>query len=218
MRLRRKAWIEEAILQYRDILFLEVPEGIAGHWRDLFPHPERPLYVELGTGKGQFISRMAAMRPDANFVGIEREQGVMYYAAKKTVESETPLENVRLLLVDAKDLETIFAPGEIDGLFLNFSDPWPKARHYKRRLTYRENLDHYASLLAKGGRLVFKTDNRGLFAFTVEELAARRWKMSSLTLDLHAHPAGGDAMTEYEEKFSRKGNTICRLVAQKPEP
>ena len=158
------------------------------------------------------------MYPDVNFVGIEREQGVIYYAAKKTAESEVPLSNVRLLLVDAKDLETIFAPGEIDGLFLNFSDPWPKARHYKRRLTYRENLDHYASLLTKGGRLVFKTDNRGLFAFTVEELAARKWMISSLTLDLHVHPAAGDAMTEYEEKFSRKGNAICRLVAKKPEP
>ena len=217
MRLRRKAWIDEAILAYRDFLYMEVPEGVCGHWRELFPHPEYPLYVEIGTGKGQFITQMAHLHPQINFVGIERQIGVIYYAGKKTAEATPPLENVRLLLVDAQDLETLFAPGEVDGFYLNFSDPWPKARHYKRRLTYRENLDHYAHLLKKGGRVIFKTDNRGLFAFSIDEFAARKWRISSLTLDLHAHPEDGDAMTEYEEKFSKKGNRICRLAAVRPE-
>ncbi len=217
MRLRRKAWIDEAILKYADFLYLAPPADIAGHWREAFPHPERPLFVEIGTGKGQFISRMARMHPDVNFIGIERQKGVIYYAGKKTAESEVPLDNVRLLLVDAEESETLFAPGEVDGFYLNFSDPWPKARHYKRRLTYRENLDRYAHLLKAGGQVIFKTDNRGLFSFSIEEFAARNWRMSELTLDLHAHPAYGDAETEYEEKFSGKGNRICRLVARKPE-
>ncbi len=217
MRLRRKPWIDEAILAYKDFLYLAPPEGVKGHWRDLFPDPSKPLYVEIGTGKGQFISRMAAMHGEANWIGIERQIGVIYYAGKKTAAMDPPLANVRLLLVDAEDLSDLFAPGEVDRFYLNFSDPWPKARHYKRRLTYRGYLSKYASLLKEGGGLCFKTDNQGLFTFSIGELAASKWRFTSLTFDLHAHPAEGDAQTEYEEKFSRKGNKICRLTARAPE-
>lgn len=217
MRLRRKPWIDEAIKEYGHFLYLEAPEGIAGKWRRLFPHPERPLHVEIGTGKGQFISRMAAMHPDVNFVGIERQAGVLYYAGKKVAASETPLSNVRLLLVDAEEIEDLFAPEEVDVFYLNFSDPWPKARHYKRRLTYRGYLARYARLLRTDGEVRFKTDNQGLFAFSIGEFGAAKWRMQSVTFHLHAHPAEGDAQTEYEEKFSRKGNRICRLVAIIPE-
>lgn len=217
MRLRRKPWIDEAILAYKDFLYMKPPKGIAGHWRNLFPHPERPLHVEIGTGKGQFISRMAAMHDAVNYVGIERQMGVIYYAGKKIAAMDPPLSNARLLLVDAEDLEELFAPGEVDCFYLNFSDPWPKARHYKRRLTYRGYLKKYESLLRDNGRICFKTDNQNLFAFSIEELAQCHWRFESVTFNLHAHPAEGDAQTEYEEKFSRRGNHICRLTAKIPE-
>lgn len=200
---------------YSDFLYLEAP-GLAGHWREQFPHPERPLHVEIGTGKGQFIARMAALHPEVNYVGIERQAGVLYYAGQKVAQAEPPVSNVRLLLVDAEELETLFAPGEVDVFYLNFSDPWPKARHFKRRLTYRGYLARYAKLLAKGGEVRFKTDNTGLFAFSIGEFASAKWRFTSLTFNLHAHPVEGDAQTEYEEKFSRKGNHICRLTAAAP--
>lgn len=215
MRLRRKPWIDEAIDDYKDFLFQEPPEGIAGHWRELFSDPEKPLHVEIGTGKGQFISRMAAMHPDVNYIGIERQKGVIYYAGKKTKEAK--VSNVRLLLVDAEELSELFAEGEVDVFYLNFSDPWPKARHFKRRLTYRGYLMQYAKLLRKDGEVRFKTDNAGLFAFSIGEFAAAKWRFESVTFNLHAHPEEGDAQTEYEEKFSRKGNHICRLTAKTPE-
>lgn len=217
MRLRRKPWIDEAITMYKDFLFMEVPDGVKGHWREQFPHPDRPLHVEIGTGKGQFISQMAAMHPDINYVGIERQMGVLYYAGKKTAEAKPPLSNVRLLLVDAQEIEDLFAPGEVDCFYLNFSDPWPKARHYKRRLTYRGYLSRYAKILKKDGEVRFKTDNTGLFAFSIGEFSQSKWRITSCTFNLHAHPVSGDAQTEYEEKFSRKGNHICRLTAMTPE-
>lgn len=217
MRLRRKPWIDEAIKAYEDILFLTPPEGMAGHWRELFPHPDRPLHVEIGSGKGQFLVRMAALHRDTNYVGIERETGVIYYGGKKIREADPPMDNARLLRADADGLDELFAPGEVDCLYLNFSDPWPKKRHAKRRLTYRDYLARYARILKAGGEVRFKTDNRGLFAFSLDELASMGWRLRYVTLDLHAHPVDGDAQTEYEEKFSRKGNRICRLVAAKPE-
>ncbi len=217
MRLRRKPWIDEAVKAYGEFLFLELPGGMDGRWRTLFSHPEYPLHVEIGSGKGQFIVRMAAMHPYINFVGIERETGVIYYAGKKVSEADPPLENVRLLRADADALSELFAPGEVDCLYLNFSDPWPKKRHAKRRLTYRSYLAQYARILKKDGEVRFKTDNQGLFAFSIGELAAMGWRFQQVTFHLHAHPVDGDAPTEYEEKFSRKGNRICRLAAVKPE-
>lgn len=217
MRLRRKPWIDEAIQAFGDFLFLTPPEGIAGRWRSLFPHPEYPLHVEIGTGKGQFIARMAEMHPEINYIGIEREAGVLYYAGKKVAESDPHLSNVRLLLIDAEELSALFAPGEVDCFYLNFSDPWPKKRHYKRRLTYRGYLAQYAKLLKQDGEVRFKTDNTGLFAFSIDEFSDMHWRFLNVTFDLHAHPVEGDAQTEYEEKFSRKGNYICRLAAMIPE-
>lgn len=217
MRLRRKPWIDEAIQAFGDFLFLTPPEGIAGRWRSLFPHPEHPLHVEIGTGKGQFIARMAAMHPEINYIGIEREAGVLYYAGKKVAESDPHLSNVRLLLIDAEELSALFALGEVDCFYLNFSDPWPKKRHYKRRLTYRGYLAQYAKLLKQDGEVRFKTDNTGLFAFSIDEFSDMHWRFLNVTFDLHAHPVEGDAQTEYEEKFSRKGNHICRLAAMIPE-
>lgn len=216
MRLRRKPWIDEAIKNFPDILFLEEPTDKKGQWREEYPHPEHPLHLEFGTGKGQFISGMAALHPDVNYLGMEVQEGVIYYAAKKTAEKDPPLTNVRLILGDVSEILNIFAPGEADVIYLNFSDPWPKARHAKRRLTYREFLKRYQVILKKGGEIRFKTDNKDLFDFSIEEFTAMGWALSDVTYDLHANPVEGDVQTEYEEKFSGKGNKVCRLVARRP--
>ena len=216
MRLRRKPWIDEAIHEYGSILFLEEPTTNKGQWKTLFPHPENELHVEFGTGKGQFISGMASIHPDVNYVGMEVQEGVIYYAAKKTAEKEPPLTNVRLILGDVSEILNIFGEEEVSVIYLNFSDPWPKKRHAKRRLTYRDFLKRYALILKKDGEIRFKTDNKDLFDFSIEEFQAMGWILSQVTYDLHASPVEGDVETEYEEKFSGRGNPVCRLVARRP--
>ena len=216
MRLRRKPWIDEAIKEYENILYLQAPTGYKGKWKEQFPVSNHPLHVEFGTGKGQFISRMAALHKDINYLGMEVQEGVVYYAARKVSEMNPPLDNVRLILGDVNDIEDIFHTGEVDCIYLNFSDPWPKKRHMKRRLTYRDFLKKYANILRVGGEIRFKTDNKDLFDFSIEEFTEMKWKLSDVTYDLHSHPADGDVETEYEEKFSRKGNLICRLVGTSP--
>ena len=153
MRLRRKPWIDEAIKDYTDILYMEEPTRLKGKWNTLFPEPENPIHVEFGTGKGRFISRMASVHPDINYIGMEVQEGVIYYAAKKTAEMDPPVANVRLILGDVKHIQDIFARGEVSVIYLNFSDPWPKARHAKRRLTYREFLKKYEWILKEGGEI-----------------------------------------------------------------
>lgn len=214
MRLRRKPWIDDAIKEYEDFLYLEGGQENKGKWRSLFIHPEAPLWVELGTGKGNFISQMAQLHPEINFIGIEIQVGVLYYAGKKCAEAE--LQNVRLLHFDVAHLEEIFAPGEIDRFFINFCDPWPKKRHAKRRLTYRAFLDRYAQLLGEKGDICFKSDNAGLFEFTLGEFEARQWALSEVTYDLHHSDIVNEAMTEYESKFSAKGQPIFHCVAARP--
>jgi len=217
MRLRRKPWIDEAILEYKDLIDFELPAENKGRWGEVFPE-SHPLHVEFGTGKGQFISCMAERHRDVNYVGMELQKGVIYYAAKKVKAIEPPLDNVRLILGDVSGIEDIFAPGEVDVIYLNFSDPWPKARHAKRRLTHRNFLRRYAVILKDDGEIRFKTDNRALFDFSLDEFREAGWRLSDVTFDLHAEPAVDDVETEYEEKFSRKGNSVCRLTAKKPIP
>ncbi|ETI87272.1 MAG: tRNA (guanine-N(7)-)-methyltransferase, partial [Negativicoccus succinicivorans DORA_17_25] len=142
MRLRRKPWIDEAILDYADFLSIGWPENCRGCWQDIFARGERPLWVELGTGKGQFIAGLAAQHEDVNIIGIELQRGVLYYAGQKVAAAE--LANVRLVEGDISELLDVFAPGEVDRFYLNFCDPWPKARHAKRRLTHRGFLEKYA--------------------------------------------------------------------------
>ncbi|ERT59146.1 tRNA (guanosine(46)-N7)-methyltransferase TrmB [Megasphaera vaginalis (ex Srinivasan et al. 2021)] len=214
MRLRRKPWIDEAVKEFESFVCLDAKEEMKGRWRSLFADPAAPLWVEIGTGKGNFIAQMAQLHGDVNFIGIEVQLGVLYYAAKKCAAAET--ENVRLLRFDAAALESIFAAQEIDRIFINFCDPWPKKRHAKRRLTYRLFLDRYCRLLRAGGCLCFKSDNRGLFDFTLEELTARRWSLSEVTYDLHNSDIVNEAMTEYEAKFSAKGQPIFHCLATRP--
>lgn len=215
MRLRRKPWIDEAILDYADFLSIGWSENCRGRWQDIFARGERPLWVELGTGKGQFIAGLAAQHEDVNIIGIELQRGVLYYAGQKVAAAE--LANVRLVEGDISELLDVFAPGEVDRFYLNFCDPWPKARHAKRRLTHRGFLEKYATLLAPQGEIHFKTDNHDLFYFSIEEFQALGWTLRDVTDDLHQNEPADNVRTEYEQKFSAKGQPIYRLVAVVPE-
>lgn len=182
-----------------------------GHWNELF-EKEQPLHMEIGMGKGQFIMQLAAAHPEVNYIGMERYDSVLYRALQKF--NENPLPNLRFLCEDAARLPEFFTPGELAQIYLNFSDPWPKDRHAKRRLTSRQFLERYDAVLAPGGSIEFKTDNVGLFDFSLAEAETAGWTLEACTRDLHHDPDmnRGNIMTEYEERFSGKGNPICKLI------
>lgn len=186
-----------------------------GQWHTFFGN-DHPVHIEIGMGKGRFLMDLAALHPDINYIGIERYTSVLLRAVQKM--DTLQLSNVHFLCEDAANLPEIFAPGEVDRIYLNFSDPWPKDRHAKRRLTSHQFLERYDQFLASDGRLEFKTDNQDLFTFSLEEIeASERWHLDAFTRDLH-HDAAmneGNIMTEYEEKFSSKGNPICKLTASR---
>lgn len=170
----------------------------------------KPLRIEIGCGKGDFIVGTAEKEPDVNFLAVEKVSDVLVIAAEKVKASG--LENVRVCCIDAKELTEIFEPHSIDRIYLNFSDPWPKARHEKRRLTYRTFLEIYKQILKEDGAIYFKTDNRGLFDFSLEEFKEFGIRMEKLTFDLHnSEYMEGNVMTEYEKRFSSMGVPINRV-------
>lgn len=192
------------------------PEKYRGSWQEVFGN-EHPLRLEIGMGKGQFIMEQARRHPQISFIGIEMYSSVLIRALQKMEEEELP--NLKFLRIDARTLPECFAPGEVDRIYLNFSDPWPKDRHAKRRLPSREFLARYRQILAEGGRVEFKTDNRGLFEFALEEAKESGWPLAECTFDLHHDEKlmQGNVMTEYEEKFSGLGNPIHKMVILPPD-
>ena len=214
VRLRRKPWVDEAIHDFDAFVLSKgqkLGEERQGTWRKWFGR-EGLLYVELGTGKGDFIRQMAERCPEINFIGIEAEQDVLYSAAKKVAEGE--LTNVRLLVFDINHISEIFAAGEVDRFYINFCDPWPKKRHAKRRLTHVNFLENYRKLLKPGGELHFKTDNRGLFDFSLEQFREAGLTVRDISFNLHGENREDNIMTEYERKFSGLGEKInrCEVV------
>jgi tRNA (guanine-N7-)-methyltransferase len=208
LRLRKKPWVAEALTGFSDIVVQNPGEGLQGKWQDLFKK-SLPLHVELGTGKGRFIIGMGEQHRElVNFVGIEAKEEVLYAAAQKVRERE--LTNVQLLVFDVNNILTIFAPGEIDRLYINFCDPWPKVRHAKRRLTHIGFLKKYRLVLKPGGQLWFKTDNRALFEFSLEQFSEFGLEVTNVTYDLLHSDFAGNVMTEYETKFSSQGQPIYR--------
>lgn len=206
MRLRKKPWIERAMADVRDrTLFDHDLDSFRGHWQELFPG--KTLALEIGCGKGKFVTGMARLHPEKGFIAVESQHDIAFYPARAALEQE--LTNVRVVLADAEGLLEWFEPGEIRELYLNFSDPWPKARHAKRRLTHRRFLELYRKLLGSGGHLRFKTDNRELFDFSLGEFEAAGLKVLQVSFDLHASDILNEVQTEYEEKFSARGNKIC---------
>ncbi len=208
MRLRKKPWVAQALTGFTDIVVQSPGEALPGKWSDLFGNA-LPLHVELGTGKGRFIAGMSEQHRDLiNFIGIEAKEEILYAAAQKVRERE--LTNVQLLVFDVNNIVTIFAPGEIDRLYINFCDPWPKNRHAKRRLTHVDFLKKYKLLVKAGGQLWFKTDNRALFEFSLEQFNEFGLKVHNVTYDLLHSDFTGNVMTEYETKFSAMGQPIYR--------
>lgn len=196
-------------------LVVSSPQGFRGEWGLRVFQNTHPIHLEIGMGKGQFLLSCAMQNPRINYIGIERYSSVLLRAVEKL---EEPLpDNLRFVCADARSLSDMFRDGEISSIYLNFSDPWPKARHAKRRLTSSSFLPLYHRLLKPDGRLEFKTDNRSLFEFSLDEI--RNFPLLDLqasTFDLHGDPVlcRGNILTEYEEKFSSKGNLICKLIAR----
>lgn len=187
------------------------PEQYKGGWNELFEN-DNPIHIEIGMGKGQFILALAEKNPNINYIGIEMYSSVLYRALEK--RQDTDLTNLYFLRFDAKELLTIFDKGEIDRIYLNFSDPWPKDRHAKRRLTSANFLQLYDVVLSRDGWIQFKTDNRPLFDFSVETVnESPLWHIDECTYDLHnSEFVEGNIMTEYESKFVSQGVPICRFV------
>lgn len=189
--------------------------AVKGHWAEVFAN-DHPVYIEIGMGKGTFIMDNARRYPEINFVGIEKYSSVLLRAVQKQDEEQLP--NVRFIRMDAEYICDVFAPGEVKKIYLNFSDPWPKEKHAKRRLTSRQFLAKYEQLLPADALVEFKTDNTLLFDFSLEEAEAAGWPIIASTYDLH-HDKDlniGNIMTEYEEKFSGKGQKICKMIIKKP--
>lgn len=214
MRLRNIPGSKEVITQSDCVV--QEPEKQKGKWSELFGN-DHPLHIEVGMGKGRFIMDQAARNPDINYVGIEMYDSVLLRAVQKRESREEPLGNLYFIRMDARNLPEVFAPGEVDRIYLNFSDPWPKERHAKRRLTSRQFLERYDRILSKDGRIEFKTDNRDLFVFSLEEAAESKWILEGHTFDLHhdEEMCRGNIMTEYEEKFAQKGNPIHKMIIRR---
>lgn len=212
MRLRNITGSREVIAENQYVV--HEPAMQKGKWSELFKN-SNPIRIEIGMGKGRFIMDQARVNPDVNFVGIEKYSSVLLRALQKM--EEDPLPNVLFIRMDAEEITDVFDKEEVDRIYLNFSDPWPKDRHAKRRLPSRAFLDRYDQILKKDGVLEFKTDNQDLFAFAEEELKESKWQEIAVTYDLHndAVMNEGNIMTEYEEKFSSKGNPICKYIIKR---
>lgn len=209
MRLRNVPGARETIIENQ--FSIQQPEQMKGKWAEVFQN-DHPIHIEVGMGKGQFIIEMARRNPEVNYIGIEKYSSVLVRAVEKLEDFEQ--DNLRLIRMDAENIEEVFDKDEVDRIYLNFSDPWPKDRHAKRRLTSTRFLERYDNILTPEGRVMFKTDNKDLFDFSLEQVEEAGWILESHTYDLHHSEYNeGNVMTEYEEKFSAKGNPICRLVA-----
>ena len=189
------------------------PESLRGHWLEAYPGFDA-LHLEIGCGKGRFTAETAAQNPNVFLAAVEKVPDAMVVGMERV--TERGLQNVRFLDFDAKDLLTIFAPGEVQRIYINFPDPWKKSRQKKRRLTYPAFLALYAQVLPMGGEIWFKSDNDPLFEWSVAQMRDMGWVLRELTRNLHEHGPVG-VMTDYEAKFHAEGVTINRVVAVKAE-
>jgi len=211
VRLKYKPWAAEYIAQHPDVI-IPNPEEYKGKWHEVFGN-NNPVHIEVGTGKGQFVLGMAQQNPEINYIGIELFDSVIVCALEK-IEAANKPSNLRLLKVNGEDLEKFFAKNDVDRVYLNFSDPWPKSRHAKRRLTHEGFLKLYETVLVDNGEIHFKTDNRGLFEYSLVSMNQYGMALNYVSLDLHVNMPEDNVMTEYEEKFSKKGQPIYRLECQ----
>ena len=209
MRLRNIPGAQETLDAYPQYVPQD-PAALAGQWQTRFPN-KQPLYLEVGSGKGQFMVEMAKAHPNINFIATEVQTSVALRILQRQIEADLP--NLQILHGDGRLISDYFAPGEVDRLYLNFSDPWPKKRHAKRRLTSPDFLQAYRQILKADGEIHFKTDNQGLFEYSLASMSQSGLAFKAVWLDLHQSDFEGNIMTEYEEKFSDRGHPIYRLEA-----
>lgn len=210
MRLRKKPWADQE-LNTNDRL-IKFPEKNKGRWKEIFGN-DNPIHIEIGTGKGQFLTTMSILNPDINYIAIERQTNVIVSALKKGREKGVG-KNIVFFVADVKELLNYFEQDEINRIYINFCDPWPNKKKWaKRRLTHKNFLNLYESIFKSGGEIFFKTDNKFLFEFSLNEIADKGWRLHNISLDLHNSSFEGNVKTEYEEKFSGKGMPIYRLEA-----
>ncbi len=209
MRIRKKPWAEAELAANKAII--AEPSLYKGKWREVFGN-DNPIHIEIGCGKGQFLSKMSKLNPDINYIGIEREEQIIVTALKKSREGETG-NNIRFFVEDVANILNVFDTGEVKRIYSNFSDPWHRKKKWaKRRLTHKNFLNLYEALFGEeGGELFLKTDNRIFFEFSLNEIADKGWRLHNISLDLHNSGFEGNIMTEYEEKFAAMGMPIYRL-------
>lgn len=209
MRMRKKKHTEDRMTACGDILITD-PASLKGKWQEL--SKGLPLCLEIGCGKGTFVCETAKKHPEKFFIAVEKVRDVLVMAMEKSFDAG--LKNVVFADIDAAKLAEVFEDGELSEIYLNFSDPWPKKKHAKRRLTYRTFLELYRKILCDDGVIYFKTDNRPLFDFSLEELNECKYALTDITYDLHnSEYAADNVVTEYEANFSAKGFSINRVVA-----
>ncbi len=220
MRLRNIPGSRETIAQSPAVIHEDVLHAQKGHWHEVFGN-DHPICLEIGMGKGRFITDLALANPSINYLGIEKYSSVLLRALEKRDELQSDgitTPNLYFIRMDAEIIAEIFAPGEVSAIYLNFSDPWPKDRHARRRLPGSEFLSRYQQFLSPDGRVEFKTDNDDLFTYALESAKQSGWTLVSSTWDLHHDPVmnEGNIMTEYEERFSAKGNPIHKMIITPP--
>lgn len=213
MRLRNKPWAKDALAAHPEMV-IQDPAQWKGRWHERFGN-NNPIHIEIGSGKGQFVSGMARQNPNINYIGIEIQESVLVVALEKALAADVP--NLQLLHVNGGQVTDYFEDGEVAQIYLNFSDPWPKKRHAKRRLTHESFLVGYEKVLPPFGELHFKTDNRGLFEYSLASFSQFGLVLKQVWLDLHQVEFLGNVMTEYEEKFSAKGHPIYRVEVIFPQ-
>lgn len=218
MRLRNKKWAQPWLAEHTDLVINQTKAvELQGKWQSVFA-TEQPIHVEIGTGKGKFIIGMAKKYPEINFIGMEMQEAAVAVAGRKAFDDEEELPNLRFIYGNGDGVETYFLPGEISKLYLNFSDPWPKTRHESRRLTYKSFLQSYQAVLPAGGELEFKTDNRGLFEYSLYSFAnfGIEFIPDGISLDLHndEDKMVDNVETEYEHKFASQGYPIYKFVGK----
>lgn len=211
MRLRRKPWAEPEVLQ--SDLLIQNPRDFKGKWNEVFGN-NNEICLELGCGKGKFVSELARKYPNKNFIAFDLRYEVLVYVKRKCEEFN--IKNVRILSFDIGYIDEIFEENEVSDIYLNFSTPWPKARHHKRRLTYGSFLNKYSKIMKKGSKIYLKTDHEEFFLHSIDYIKESKFEILFTSMDLHKENIE-NILTEYEEKFSNKGMKIMYLVCREKE-
>lgn len=212
MRRRKKKGADEKLLSYINYIIKDEATELKGKWNDIFEN-NNPIHLELGTGRGKFVTTLAKLNPNINYIGIEMKEEVLLKAVEKACENE--LNNIKFVWGDVNKILEYFDENEISSIYINFCDPWPKKRWDKRRLTHRGFIDKYKIILDENGQINFKTDNEKLFEFSLNEFAESNLNLRNITLDLANSEFEGNITTEYEEKFMLQGMKIYRCEGKK---